>query len=140
MSAFREACVERGLAVTHQRLVIYRALLESHEHPSPEMLYEEVRKQMPSISLGTIYKNLKTFSDSGLIREVSLHHDTLRVDAHTEPHHHLVCVRCKAVMDIEEDSLDPVRLRKKLPQGFRLQRISIEVHGLCAKCGAHEPS
>jgi Fur family peroxide stress response transcriptional regulator len=139
MSEFRRSCVEKGLAVTHQRMVIYRVLSESAEHPSPEMLYERVRKEIPSISLGTIYKNLKTFSDAGLITEVSLHHETLRVDAHTEPHHHLVCIRCKSVSDLEEEDIAPVRVRKRLPKGFTLQRISVEIQGLCAKCAAQGP-
>src|SRR5438876_775162 len=71
---FRLLCGEHGLAVTHQRQVIYQALLSMLDHPSPEAVYEKVRKQIPSISLATVYKNIKTFVDSGLLREVSLHH------------------------------------------------------------------
>ncbi len=136
LSAFRRSCIEKGLAVTHQRQVIYAALLESSEHPNPETVYEKVREQIPSISLGTVYKNLKTFIDSGLIREVSLHHEAMRVNANVMPHHHLVCVKCKSISDLDEQDLDPVKLKSKLPRGFRLQRISVEIHGLCAACAA----
>ena len=66
---FRRLCGEHGLAVTHQRQVIYQALMLMHDHPSPEAVYEKVRKQIPSISLATVYKNIKTFVDSGLLRE-----------------------------------------------------------------------
>jgi Fe2+ or Zn2+ uptake regulation protein len=133
VAEFRKTCESRGLAVTHQREVIFRALLEMPEHPSPESLYEKVKKSIPSISLGTVYKNIKTFLDAGLIREVSLHHATLRVDVNTAPHHHLVCLRCKSIEDLDEQDLEPVKLKRKLT-GFRPARFSVEVHGVCGTC------
>ncbi len=72
MEFFRERCRELGLALTHQRMVIYRALAASREHPTPESIYEQVRQEVPSISLGTVYKSIRTFSDAGLLREVNL--------------------------------------------------------------------
>ena len=68
---FREICERHGLAVTHQRQVIFETLTEMHGHPSPEAVYELVKVDIPSISLATVYKNLKTFEEHGLIREVS---------------------------------------------------------------------
>jgi Fur family peroxide stress response transcriptional regulator len=136
---FRKACAERGLALTHQRQVIYQALLASGErHPSPEDIYEDVRKTVPSISLGTVYKNIMTFLDAGLVAEVSLHHGSLRLDPNTERHHHLVCVRCKSVTDLPEDDLEPLRLRRKLPRGFRVQRFHVEALGVCESCARKE--
>ena len=127
---FRDA----GLSLTHQRVVIYRELLNLRSHPSPEAIYERVREQIPSISLGTVYKNIRAFLDSGLIREVSPHHGTLRLETNLHDHHHLVCTRCKAIVDLEDADLEPVRLKRKLPEGFHLQRYKIEFHGLCAAC------
>ena len=127
---FREA----GLSLTHQRVVIYGELLNLRSHPSPEAIYERVREQIPSISLGTVYKNIRAFLDSGLIREVSPHHGTLRLETNLDDHHHLVCTRCKTIVDLEDADLDPVRLRRKLPEGFHLERYKIELHGLCAAC------
>jgi Fur family peroxide stress response transcriptional regulator len=132
--AFRRLCGEHGLAVTHQRQVIYQALLSMHDHPSPEIVYEKVRKQIPSISLGTVYKNIKTFVDSGLLREVSLHHGSVRLETNLAPHHHLVCVRCKTIVDLKDEDLEPVRLKKRPPRGFSVQRYSVEVIGLCPRC------
>jgi Fe2+ or Zn2+ uptake regulation protein len=131
---FRRLCEEHGLAVTHQRQVIYQALMSMHDHPSPEIVYEKVRKQIPSISLGTVYKNIKTFVDSGLLREVSLHHGSARLETNLAPHHHLVCVQCKTIVDLDDAALEPVRLKKRPPKGFSVQRYSVEVIGLCMRC------
>jgi Fur family peroxide stress response transcriptional regulator len=134
VDAFRRRCRAAGLSLTHQREVLYRALLETREHPSPETLYERVRRRIPSISLATVYKNIHTFLEAGLLRELSPHHGTLRLESNLAPHHHIVCVRCKAIVDLEESDLDPVRLRRKLPPGFALQRCNVEFQGLCAAC------
>jgi len=131
---FRERCRAAGLALTHQREVIYRAVVESVNHPSPEIIYEKVRREIPSISLGTVYKNIKTFVDAGLVREVSPHHGTLRLESNLHPHHHLVCTRCKAIVDIEEEDIDPVRLKRRPPKGYRVDRYSVEFYGLCPNC------
>jgi Fe2+ or Zn2+ uptake regulation protein len=133
-NGFRELCRRQGLAATHQRAVIYDSLMSAPGHPSPEEVYAVVREQIPSISLATVYKTLHTFVESGVVRELSLHHGSLRVDAVTEPHHHLVCTRCKAVFDLDEDALKPPQLVGKIPKGFRVQGMSIELHGLCHKC------
>ncbi len=131
---FRHLCGKHGLAVTHQRQVIYQALMSMHDHPSPEAVYEKVRKHIPSISLGTVYKNIKTFVDAGMLGEVSLHHGPTRLETNLAPHHHMVCVQCKAIVDLSDDDLEPVRLKKRLPRGFSVQRYSVEVIGLCMRC------
>lgn len=131
---FRELCQRHGLAVTRQRAMIYDSLMRTHGHPSPEEIYEQVRKQIPTISLATVYKTLHTFIESGLLRELSLHHGSLRVDTHQHPHHHLVCTECKSVFDLEEDALKPAKVIGKIPKGFRVQRMSVEIHGVCADC------
>jgi Fur family peroxide stress response transcriptional regulator len=132
---FQALCREKGFALTHQRLVIYREMLLMGGHPSPEAVYERVRAEIPSISLGTVYKNIKTFVDTGLLREVSLHHGSLRLEANFEPHHHLVCTKCRQIFDVSERDLAPVEFRGIPPKGFRIERISVELHGVCARCG-----
>ena len=136
LDEFRERCQAAGLAVTHQRAVIYRELVESLEHPSPEAVYERVRLQMPSISLATVYKSIRTFADIGLVREVNPLTESQRWDANLDPHHHLICARCKSVTDIPGEAVSPVEFRTPIPEGFRVQRLSVEVLGLCAACSA----
>jgi len=137
---FRELCKQSGLAVTHQRQVVFDSLagMPDHHHPCPEEVYEQVRKLIPSISQATVYKTLHTFVEHGILRELSPHHGTLRVDINTHAHHHLICTQCKSVMDIEDDELDPVKLRRRLPKGFQVERVAVEIQGLCEKCAKHK--
>ncbi len=136
MEMFRRKCREKGLALTHQREIIYRTMSSMENHPSPEAIFEVVREHVPSISLGTVYKNIRTFLDAGLLREVSQHHGSLRVETNLTPHHHLVCLECKAILDLDESDLDPVRLRRRPPAGFRIQQYCVEITGLCSVCAA----
>lgn len=132
---FRRRCKEQGLAFTFQRQVIYEAVVDSRGHPTPELIYEQVRQRIPSISLGTIYKNVKTFLDSGVLKEVTLHHGSLRLESNLTPHHHLVCSSCKAIFDIEESAVKPVRLPKTgLPAGFSIKQCRVEFVGVCKSC------
>jgi Fur family transcriptional regulator, peroxide stress response regulator len=136
VAAFRARCREAGLALTHQREIIFRAVREMRTHPSPEAIYEKVKREIPSISLGTVYKNIRVFIDAGLLREVSPHHGTLRLETHLETHHHLVCSACKVIVDIDEADVEPVHWKRKPPAGCRVERYTVEFHGLCPACAA----
>ncbi len=142
---FAARCRQHGLAVTHQRTVIYRELIASESHPTPEAVYERVKAQIPAISLGTVYKNIKTFLEAGLLREVSLHHGTQRLDANTDPHHHLVCRECRQIFDLPAAEVHPVVVQTKkgsevAKSGFRIERFSIEAIGVCAACAQRRES
>ena len=134
---FRSRCKERGLAFTFQRQVIYEAVVDSREHPTPELIYEHVRQRIPSISLGTVYKNVKTFLDSGVLKEVTLHHGSLRLEANMTPHHHVVCSSCRAIYDIDQSAVEPVQYSKReVPMGFSIEGCRVEFVGLCQTCRA----
>ena len=127
-------CRERGLAATHQRLVIFEELRAASGHPSPELIYERVRRRIPSISLGTVYKNIRTFLEAGLLREVSLHHGSTRLETNLTPHHHVVCARCKSILDVPAGEIEPLQFRGSLPAGFQVERYAVEIVGRCAAC------
>lgn len=131
---FRELCSASGLAVTHQRQVIYEVLQCMTGHPSPEKVYVRVKRRIPAISLATVYKNIHLFIESDLFREVSLHHGSLRVETNRRPHHHLVCTVCKAICDVDEKDLGLVKRSGKLPGGFLIERYAVDVLGRCAAC------
>jgi len=131
---FRDLCAEHGIAVTHQRQVLYEVMQGMEGHPSPEEVYACVREQIPSISLATVYKNIHLFVESGVLREVSLHHGSVRVEMNDEAHHHMVCSRCKMITDIGEAELGLEPKRQMLPGGFLVERYSVDVIGVCAKC------
>jgi Fur family peroxide stress response transcriptional regulator len=134
MAEFARRCRETGLANTHQRMIIYRVLVESADHPSPELVYERVRVEIPSISKATVYKNIRAFVEAGVLREVSDLHQTNRLDANLERHHHLICTRCKCVVDYQDEQLNRVRSSEAEPLGFRLDEYRVEVRGLCPAC------
>lgn len=128
------------MALTHQRQVMFEALTEMDGHPSPEAVYALVRERIPSISLATVYKNLKTFEEHGLIRGVSPHHGSARFETNSAPHHHLVCLRCKAIMDVPADDIGPIQLKRRAPAGFRIERYNVEMLGICGSCAKQTES
>jgi Fur family peroxide stress response transcriptional regulator len=132
--SFREICHRYGIAVTHQRQVLYEVMKTMHGHPSPEEVYARVKKKVPAISLATVYKNIHLFVESGLFSKVSMHHGSLRVEMNDTAHHHMVCSKCKAITDIGESELGLVAKRHKLPGGFLVERYAVDVIGICAEC------
>src|SRR5580698_3537268 len=132
--SFREICHENGIAVTHQRQVLYEVMKTMHGHPSPEEVYARVKARIPAISLATVYKNIHLFIESGIFHEVSLHHGSLRVETNAHPHHHLVCTSCKSITDIDADELGIAARAHRLKGGFLAQRYAVDVLGLCADC------
>ena len=133
-SEFRDICSRYGLAATYQRQVIYETVMSLSGHPSTEAIFEKVKERIPSISLATVYKNVRTFLDSGVFQEVSFHHGSLRVEANRRPHHHLICTHCKSVTDLDADELEPVQLKGQVPRGFQVQRFAVDVLGICESC------
>lgn len=131
---FRAICERAGVAVTHQRQVIYETLRTMHGHPSPEEVYTRVKTRIPSVSLATVYKNIHLLIESGVFHEVSLHHGSLRVETNEKPHHHLVCTACKSITDIAAEELGFVSKSRKLRGGFLAQRFAVDVLGLCRDC------
>ena len=132
--AFRELCTDHGLAATHQRQVLYEVMQAMPGHPSPEEVYTRVKKRIPAISLATVYKNIHLFVERGVLKELSMHHGSLRVELHGHHHHHIVCSRCKAITDIEERTLGVLPTLQDLPGGFQMECYSIDVIGICATC------
>jgi Fur family peroxide stress response transcriptional regulator len=126
---------DRGLQVTYQRLAIYQALCHAMEHPSAEVIYQQVRKRFPMISLGTVYKTLERFFDVGLVHKVSPVSEVARYDAKLSPHHHLICMRCHSIEDIEDPILDR---EVSLPDGcrFHVLRHQVILQGYCHECQA----
>jgi Fur family peroxide stress response transcriptional regulator len=131
---FRELCAAHGLTATHQRQVLYEVMQTMPGHPSPEEVYARVKKRIPAISLATVYKNIHLFIESGVLKEVSLHHGSLRVEMNSHVHHHMVCSHCKSITDIEEKDLGVLPKRQGLPGGFQVERYAIDVIGICAAC------
>ena len=137
LDPFVARCRAAGIAVTPQRLAIFRRLAATDRHPSAEELHAAVRREMPTLSLATVYKTLDTLAGIGAVRPVSRLGTRGRWDANLEPHHHLVCTVCGTVTDVAEPRLEEaVRPAAALAarHGFQAAGHSVEIFGRCAAC------
>jgi Fur family transcriptional regulator, peroxide stress response regulator len=135
LHAVTRRCREAGMKVTPQRLLIYRALLESKDHPSPEEVFGRVRGALPNLSLATIYKTLDALVQLGVATEIPTLGQRRRYDANLEDHHHLICDICGAVVDFYDPVLDAVRPSRPL-MGFEARSFALHVRGTCGTCSA----
>ncbi len=131
---FITRCKENGLSVTPQRISIYKALLANNLHPSPDMVYAEIKKENPNISFATVYKTLETFEKQGFIKKVTPLHNTVRYDIVTENHQHLVCVKCGKITDIEIEELSRINIDPKILQNNLLLDYNINFNVICEEC------
>lgn len=134
LAEFAERCRQGGLAVTPQRLAIIKALLSSAEHPRADVIYDMVRREHPHISLATVHRTLDTLCDIGEARKVTMLHDSARYDGNVTPHHHLICVRCRRICDVEMPGLDDLLKDREAIGDFKVLGSSLEIHALCPKC------
>ena len=123
-----------GIAVTPQRLAILASLQDRHDHPSAEKIYREVRRQLPAISFNTVYKTLEVLYLKGLIIKVNPLHEVAHYDAETPWHAHLVCRRCRTIVNLYRQSAAPPAFASEELQGFRVEHQSICCWGLCPRC------
>ena len=121
------------MAVTPQRIAIYRALLEANDHPNPEAIYTRVRSTMPSLSPGYDLQDARRAGGTRAGQRAAATGNSRRYDANIDLHHHLVCTRCDRVTDYYDPALDRITLPSR-PEGFRARRVSVHLHGLCASC------
>ncbi len=136
MAEFAARCRRGGLAVTPQRLAIIEALLGSGEHPRADAIFAAVRRQHPHISLATVHRTLETLCDIGEARKVTILHDSARYDGNMTPHHHVVCVKCRRIRDIEIPQLDRILAGQSELGEFTVLGSSLEIPALCEECGA----
>ena len=122
---------DHGLQVTYQRLAIYKALYNTKEHPSTEVIFQQVKKQFPMISLGTVYKTMERFHAVGLIKRVNPVSEISRYEAETTLHHHMICEKCQSIHDIYELA-GTIPLPEK--PGFHITRHQVIFHGYCESC------
>lgn len=120
---------------TQQLAEVYRALLEAPDHPTAEQVYERVRRRVPRISVGTVYRNLEKLRKQGRVRVLRLHDTAARFDAVDEEHDHFVCENCGRVEDVKP-VCPPDLWRDLEARGYVVARRSVVGYGLCPSCAA----
>lgn len=122
---------------SRQRETIYQAVLASRAHPTAEMIHEQLRTELPQLSLGTVYRNLRLLVEEGRLQE--LDGPIARFDGVTAPHTHLRCRRCGRVLDLEDVPYDPALDRQAETAGAVVESHSLVFTGLCPACAGKAP-
>lgn len=126
---------EKGfLRKTRQRETILEVLRGTTSHPTADWVYQEVRKQLPNISLGTVYRNLKGLAAAGRVLELSYGSTFSRFDGNPCDHYHFGCTRCMRLFDVDvpvDSKLDEEAARVT---GFDVTSHRLEFHGVCKDC------
>ncbi len=124
--------------MTRQRRVILDEISRCRTHPTADEIYERVRKRMPRISMGTVYRNLDFLSSNGLIRKIGPEHSQMRFDGNTSEHYHITCIGCGRVEDLplepHEEVLETLEraLGKLTKHGVFGHKL--DFFGLCSEC------
>ena len=123
---------EKQLKLTPQRQLLFGLLHENDSHPTAESLFEIASKQMPGISLRTIYQTLGELADMGELQLVDLGNGAMRFDPNMGEHQHFVCGSCGAVHDVDITSAP--KLRAGSAEGFAVEEIGVVFRGRCNRC------
>lgn len=122
------------LRVTPQRRAILDVLRGTESHPDANWIFEQVRRALPHISLGTVYRNLRLLRDAGLVRELSYDPDVAHYDARTDQHYHVVCRACGAIGDVGCARFTELEARAAQNTDFAIESHDVIFYGLCLTC------
>lgn len=136
MDILIENLKNNNLKVTPQRLTIYSYLYNNHIHPSAETIYNNIKEQNPTISLATVYKTLKSLKDANLIQEINVGEDSFRYDVQITPHTHIICTKCKNIIDYfpQEDFIQNIQNKVAKETDFNLSSNQMYFYGTCKNC------
>lgn len=130
----REDFKNQGKRMTDQRIAILEILASSTAHPTADGIYEQVKKKIPHISLGTVYRNLGILRDQNLILELNLSRGLSRYDYNTSVHYHILCVKCSKLEDVKVSALENIEIKTALATGYEVLNHQIQFVGLCPRC------
>ncbi|HTU17087.1 MAG TPA: transcriptional repressor [Gemmataceae bacterium] len=132
----RRALEAAGWRYTRQRAAVLAYLREAQSHPTAEQVFAAVRRQLPHISLATVYKALEALVDARLANRIAGDHGPTRYDGRSEPHYHLRCQHSGEVLDLPLpydpallDKLDPKLIEMLRQQGFEISGHRLELVG-----------
>jgi len=125
----------RGYRLTPQRKAVLKVLASSHDHPRIDTIYEQVKRDFPMTSLATIYKTVTMLKEIGEVNELYFGDDCSRYDAlDTRAHPHLVCIRCKKVLDVDLPTQTKLEDGIGKAYGYKVLSQRMDFFGLCPDC------
>ncbi len=122
------------LRITKQRQLILDELMSVTSHPTADELYQMVRKRLPKISLGTVYRNLEIMSDCGIIQKLDIGGTQKRFDGNAETHYHVRCMLCGKVDDLDIPPDFNVEKAAGKVTDFTILKHRLEFTGVCPRC------
>jgi Fur family ferric uptake transcriptional regulator len=124
--------------MTCQRQIILEELGKVTSHPTADEVYQMVRRRLPRISLGTVYRNLEVLSQHGLIQKLELGGTLRRFDGNVDSHYHIRCIHCGRVDDLPVvQPLDEIRGRVQSQSDYRILSCCLVFEGVCPDCSRH---
>lgn len=124
----------KTLKHSRQRESIKACLAKRTDHPTADMIYTEIRKTFPNISLGTVYRNLNLLSDLGEIQKLACGDGKDHFDWNTSPHYHFICRRCGAVVDLPMTPSESLQHQAEVALGTAVDSHTVYFYGSCAAC------
>ena len=137
LARFEAVHRESGLPVTIQRRAVFEAILDRQDHPTAEQVCRAVRQDMPQISRMTVHRILGTFVTLGLVAKTYHPGSAGRFDPKIHQHHHLVCLDCGAITDVEDPRLNQLPWPQVNSLEFTIQDYHVHFRGRCAGCQQH---
>jgi Fur family ferric uptake transcriptional regulator len=122
------------LRITRQRQVILDEFRKANTHLTADEVYNRVRKRIPRVSLGTIYRNLEILSGSGLIHKIELGGHQKLFDGNLNDHYHLRCIQCGKIIDIPASSVRIDTANVDGAERFEIKEFRLELLGVCPEC------
>jgi Fur family transcriptional regulator, peroxide stress response regulator len=119
---------------TRQRDKIYKVLMKTRTHPSADWVYKQLKEEMPELSLGTVYRNLRILKEQGKIQELPCGRNCDRYDADISNHYHLVCENCGAVDDVDMPEQKGINAEAEKRNSCTIKGHRIVFFGLCKEC------
>ncbi|MCM1111929.1 MAG: transcriptional repressor [Muribaculum sp.] len=119
---------------SRQRDMIMAFLMGRKDHPTADTVYVNVRRELPNISLGTVYRNLTFLADAGEIRRLRVGDGVDHFDADTSPHYHFVCTECGSVIDLEMGNIDTIQDIAGAGFDGRIAGHVTYFYGICGNC------
>lgn len=135
----KEQLHKSSYKLTPQREATVRVLLENEsDHLSAEDVYLKVKDKAPEIGLATVYRTLELLAELKVVDKINFGDGVARFDLRKEGakhfHHHMVCMECGAVDEIEEDLLEDVERRVEKEFNFKILDHRLTFHGVCHRC------
>ncbi len=123
---------EKALKVTPQRVAIYEAVIRLNNHPTADNIIEYIKKNHPTISVGTVYKVLDSLVENELLKKVKTERDIMRYDAVLSNHHHLYCAETDRIEDYADEKLNQLisdYFKKNKIKNFKVHDIKLQITG-----------